>query len=205
MINLFNIDCMKFMKDKSDNFYELAIVDPPYGAVNKMVPSGGTSALKNKMGKWDHPPEKKYFVELFRISKYQIIWGGNYFTDKIPISSRWVVWQKTGGLKNFPQFEMAWTNTNIPNKIFTMSRADSHINERITCHPTEKPIKLYKWLLKNYAKPGDKILDTHGGSMSIAIACADMGFDLDLCELDKDYFKAGKKRYEKHISQIRMF
>lgn len=201
-IELHNEDCMELMKRYTDNYFELAIVDPPYG-LGKKIYSGGTKGCKFHTlfneNKWDDEiPKDEYFIELFRVSKNQIIWGGNYF----PLSPTrcLVIWDKMKGDNNFSMFELAWTSFDKPSKIY---RENSTSNNRI--HPTQKPIDLYKYLLDKYAKQGDKILDTHGGSMSIAIACHDLGFDLTLSELDKDYFEAGKKRLANHQSQFSLF
>jgi site-specific DNA-methyltransferase (adenine-specific) len=198
---------MKFMADKPDNHYDLAIVDPPYG-IGADIGIGGDNKgkVKKYKSRWDdNIPNDKYFKELKRVSKNQIIWGVNYYNN---LQGGRVVWDKdnTG---NFSDCEIAFQSFSDGIRKFVfrwngMIQADMK-NKESRIHPTQKPVALYKWLLQNYAKKGDKILDTHGGSMSIAIACHDMGFGLDLCELDKDYFEAGKKRYEKHISQIRMF
>lgn len=213
MIRLHNIDCMEFMKDVPDKHYDLAIVDPPYGI--------GEDGLKNhsrgKLAKskeytpknWDkEAPNKEYFNELIRVSKNQIIWGANHFISRIPYdSSCWIVWDKLNS-GDFADCELAWTSFNTAVRKFTwrwngmLQGNMKEKEERI--HPTQKPVALYKWLLKNYAKGGDKIIDTHGGSMSIAIACHDMGFDLDLCELDKEYFDNGKKRLEQHQKQLKL-
>jgi len=199
MINLHNVDCMEFMKGLEDNAFDLAIVDPPYG-LGKKIYSGGTKGCKFHTlfgnNKWDNEvPPKEFFVELFRVSKNQIIWGGNYFD--LPPTRTIICWDKMKGDNNFSMWEMAWTSFDKPAKIYRQVSMGTRI------HPTQKPVQLYKWLLQNYAKEGDKGLDTHGGSMSIALACHDMGFDLDLCELDKDYFDAGKNRLEKHQLQQR--
>jgi len=204
-INLHLGDCMEAMRAMEDNAFDLAIVDPPYGAFDKMIKGGGNSKkMRNEMSKWDYKPNKEYFNELFRVSKNQIIWGGNYFINDLPLSSRWLCWDK-GKLHNFPEFELAWMSFNKPSRMYRYHRVDAYINDiDIKIHPTQKPVKLYKWLLKNYAKEGDKILDTHGGSMSIAIACHDMGFDLDLWELDKEYYENGVKRFKQHTAQTRL-
>ena len=197
MINLYNVDCMEFMRGLPDNCYELAIVDPPYGI--------GEDGLKNhsrgKLAKskkyipknWDkEPPNEAYFKELIRVSKNQIIWGANHFISKIPYdSSCWIVWDKENGENDFADCELAWTSFDTAVRRFSfrwhgmLQGNMKEKEERI--HPTQKPVALYKWLLKNYAKDGDRILDTHGGSMSIAIACHDMGFDLDLLSLKTLY------------------
>lgn len=199
-INFFNCDCLTFMKSVPDKHYDLAIVDPPYGLSDKLT-NGGTWASKYKKGDadWDKKPSDNYFNELFRISKNQIVWGGNYFV--LPSSRCFLIWDKVAHMDTLADCEMAWTSFDKNAKIFKHVRNTSE--ERI--HLCQKPVALYKWLLNNYAKEGDRIFDSHGGSMSIAIACHDYGFDLDICELDKDYFEAGKKRYENHVAQLKMF
>ena len=217
-INFYNIDNMGFMKSKPDNAYDLAIVDPPYGiGISKTINSA--KRKKNnylttyKPKTWDNKtPDKEFWNELIRISKNQIVWGGNYFN--LPISKGWIFWNKLFSENfSFSAGELAWTSFDIPLKKFdygywknknNISNNKKLAKAYIRIHPTQKPIDLYRWLLQNYAKPGDKILDTHGGSMSIAIACDMEGFDLDICEIDKDYFEAGKKRFETYRKQLSM-
>lgn len=205
MIELHNIDCMEYLATLEDNAFELAIVDPPYGAVEFMISGGGNSkVMRDEMKKWDTRPEQAYFNEIRRISKNQIVWGANYFINNLTLSSRWLCWDK-GKLHNFPEFELAWMSFNKPSRMYRYHRVDAYINDMdIKIHPTQKPVKLYEWLLMNYAKEGDRILDTHLGSGSIAIACHNLGFDLVGCELDTDYFNAAKKRLEQHQSQLRI-
>jgi site-specific DNA-methyltransferase (adenine-specific) len=205
MNELHNIDCMEYLATCEDNAFELAIVDPPYGAVKLMISGGGQSKImRDEMSKWDKRPEQQYFDELRRVSNNQIIWGSNYFIDNLPISSRWLCWDK-GKLNHFPEFELAWMSFNKPSRMFRYHRVDAYINDMDQkIHPTQKPVKLYEWLLMNYAKEGDRILDTHLGSGSIAIACHNLGFDLVGCELDTDYFKAAKKRLAQNQSQLRI-
>ncbi len=205
-IELYNEDCMVGMARYPDKFFELAIVDPPYGiGVNhNMGRRNGDMPSNYKPAIWDkESPSQDYFIELFRISINQIIWGANHFISKISIDSPcWLLWDKGFSEDvSFAQFELAWTSFNSTCKKFDKFPNDGNIR----IHPTQKPVKLYEWLLKNYAKQGDKILDTHGGSMSIAIACYNLDFDLTLFEIDKDYFEAGKKRLEEHKKQIRLF
>jgi site-specific DNA-methyltransferase (adenine-specific) len=201
-IELLNVDCMEYMATVPDKYFDLAIVDPPYG----IGEDGGRARTRGskktngiKKG-WDNErPKIEYFTELFRVSKEQIIWGGNYFADLLPASRCWLYWRKNMG-GDFADGELAWTSFDRVLKEFTKR---SETFDRI--HPTQKPIALYKWLLKKYAKEGDKILDTHGGSMSIAIACHDYKYALTLCELDKDYYEAGVKRFKNHIAQQKLF
>ena len=198
-IRMYNCDCMDFMEDC--DMSELAIVDPPYG-LGKKITSGGTWASKytNKDSDWDVVPDKYYFKSLFDTSENQIIWGGNYFD--LPVNRHFIIWHKPqmDGMQTMSNVEYAWSSFDKNAQLF---KANNTGYSRI--HPTQKPVKLYKWLLTNYAKEGDTILDTHGGSMSIAIACWDLGFDLDICELDTDYFNDAVKRFEQHISQTQLF
>jgi len=199
---------MEYMKGLEDNAFDLAIVDPPYG-INVNVSMGRRKGQKHsghhKFAGGDiEPPNADYFKELRRVSKNQIIWGANHFISKMPQpadSPCWVMWDK--GFSDevtFAQFEMAWTSFSS-----TCKKFDKSPNDPSRIHPTQKPVKLYEWLLSNYAKEGDRILDTHGGSMSSMIACHYGGFDAVCCELDKDYFEAGKLRFEKETSQLAMF
>jgi len=204
-INFHNCDNMEFMKNIPDKFYDLAIVDPPYGLERFKNGIGKNNRHKVKSSSIlnNNPPTNIYFDELFRISKNQIIWGANNFT--LPPSEYFCIWDKKQTVDNFATAEYAWVSMGLktPAKIFEYSiHLHNHTNK---IHPTQKPVQLYKWLLTKYAKQGDKILDTHGGSMSIAIACHDLEFDLDLCELDKDYFDAGVKRFEQHKKQLKLF
>lgn len=202
---IYNQDCMEAMKDMSDNQFDLAIVDPPYG-INAGSKTYGKRKIKHTKKDWDkETPKDLFFEELFRVSKKQIIWGGNYF--KLPLTNGWIVWDKDRKKETtFSDGEMAWTNflnllkiTKIKYDGFLGADPDGRI------HPTQKPVKLYEWLLMNYAKEGDTILDTHLGSGSIAIACHNLGFDLTGYEIDKEYFEAAKKRIEQHKQQTRLF
>lgn len=199
MINLYNIDNMAFMADKPDNYYELAIVDPPYGIGISSNPVRQLHAKKQ----WDKKiPNLKYFDELVRVSKNQIIWGGNYFIDFLKNTQCFLIWNKMQPFDfSLAMCEMAWTSFSKPAKMFTQSV----LKERNKIHSCQKPIKLYEWLLENYANKGDKILDTHGGSFSSVIACINMEFDIDCCELDKDYFDSAVKRVQAHASQLDLF
>lgn len=199
---------MDLMRSTPDKYYDLAIVDPPYGIKRSGQEETFTKLRKHKRKyfedkKWDNnPPNAEYFTELFRVSKNQIIFGANYFTQYLPSSMGWVFWDKGQDL-SMSDGELAYTSFNIALRRKVINRCQLMI-EGGTIHPTQKPVQLYKWLLKNYAKEGDKILDTHGGSMSIALACHDLHFDLDICELDKDYFDAGVKRFEQHKKQLKL-
>ena len=192
-ITLYNADCMEVMKTFKDKQFDLAIVDPPYGINFSNTHTGkGWIVRDNKI--WDSKrPNKTYFDELFRISKNQIIWGGNYFVEYLYSSPGWIFWDK--GQRNFSlaDGELAFTSFNRALRTFYLSRAKlNSIREKF--HPTEKPVQLYEWLLLNYAKEGEKILDTHFGSLSIGIACEKLGFELTAIELDKDYYRMAKQR-----------
>lgn len=203
-------DNMELMARYPDNYFDLAIVDPPYGIdlVNMNMGIGKTtkaSKAKNRKWKpkdWDNEtPTKEYFNELFRVSKNQIIWGGNYFN--LPPCRKFIIWDKEipDGL-SFSDCEMAWSSFSGANKIFRYSAYKNKIEK---FHPTQKPPQLYKYCLDKYAKPNDKILDTHLGSGSIAIACHDYGFDLTACELDKEYYDKAMKRINAHMAQTKLF
>lgn len=203
MLDLRNMDCMELMAQYPDKYFELAIVDPPFGIGHSML-SGASRGSKFDRYKdnvdWDVAPKEEYWKELFRVSKNQIIWGGNYFP--LPPTKCVLIWDKMQQFSG-SDFELAWTSFDRPAKAFRMSRVEAYSKGKI--HPCAKPIELYKWLLHNYAKQGDKILDTHLGSGSIAIACHQMGFDLTGSELDKDYFEAMQKRIKHETAQEDLF
>lgn len=205
-IEILNTDCMAVMARYPDNHFQLAITDPPYG-INVNVSmgrrSGDAKSAYHKFAGGDSSiPKEDYFIELDRVSENQIIWGGNYMTDFLPPSPCWLMWDKGFSEKvTFAQFELAWTSFKSSAKKFDFNAAAN--NNRI--HPTQKPVKLYDWLLSNYAKEGDKILDTHLGSGSSAIAAHYGGFDFVGCELDEDYYKASKERFARETAQIDMF
>jgi site-specific DNA-methyltransferase (adenine-specific) len=196
MITATNEDCMDLLKRTPDDYYELSIVDPPYGIdINS---SGRLGHYGGKGKKWDNEiPNELYFNELKRVSKEQVIWGGNYF--ELPPTRCFLIWDKKQpeGV-SFASCELAWTSFNQSAKTF-YQRPQNADNVRI--HPTQKPVKLYEWILMNYAKEGDKILDTHRGSASLDIACHNLGFDLVTCEIDTDYFNDGNKRLKQHQQQ----
>lgn len=207
MINFNNIDCMDFMREKPDGYYDLAIVDPEYGIDAANMTMGSGKNKKYKKSDWDKKtPDKEYFEQLFRVSKNQIICGGNYFADKLPISKGWIVWDK--GIYadcSFADGELLWTSFDSVLRIAQIRYKGFLGADKERIHITQKPIKLYRWLLQNYATKGDKILDTHGGSMSSAIACDMEGFDLDICEIDKEYFDAGVNRFNEYKRQLKLF
>jgi site-specific DNA-methyltransferase (adenine-specific) len=231
-----NEDCIEGMARYPDKYFDLAIVDPPYGirAVQRMYKGrAGYVNPKEKYGvkkanytikDWDNQrPSAEYWDELFRVSKNQIVWGANYFTDYLPLSRGWVFWDKDVN-GDFSKGELAWTSFDFALKkvlyVWDGMRQGQQVN-KTPCkggnwkqgnpcglekrnHPTQKPVALYKWLLQNYAKQGDKILDTHLGSGSSRIAAYEMGFDFTAFELDKEYFDAQEKRYKAHIAQLKM-
>lgn len=215
---VFNIDCLKYMKNVSDKYFELAIVDPSYGINSPNMNMGGNRgyistaerlrkgrlnsgggklkdrALQKMPIKWDYnTPSHRYFKELLRVSKNQIIWGGNYF--KLPPSRCIVVWDKKQPWENFSQVELAWTSFDYPAKIISIGNRGG-ANDKLKIHPTQKPVDLYAYLLKTFAKKGDKIFDSHLGSGSSRIAAFKLGFDFYGCEIDKEYFASANERFE---------
>tara|TARA_R100000700_G_C3114033_1_gene105808 strand:+ start:43 stop:663 length:621 start_codon:yes stop_codon:yes gene_type:complete len=203
-INLYNKDCMLALKEFKDNQFNLAIVDPPYGiGIDGQKENKSTNRKKHTFKGWDNSiPSKDYFIQLQRVSINQIIWGGNYFLNYLQNTRCVLSWDKMQEFSG-SDFELAWTSFDKCAKTFRMSRVQAYTNIN-KFHPTQKPVKLYEWLLMNYAKEGDKILDTHLGSGSIAIACHNLGYDLEGYELDKEYFEAAKKRLKQHQSQLRI-
>lgn len=200
-----NEDNMELMARYEDNYFDLAIVDPPYGLGKRTTDGGSKRNTQTKFMEdirrtnWDdNTPTKEYFDELKRVSKNQIVWGGNYF--ELHSYRTFVIWDKMTYVPTMSQVEMAVTSFDSPARLV---KINSNQSDRI--HPTQKPVKLYEWLLKNYTKEGDKILDTHLGSGSIAIACYNLGFDLTACELDKEYYEAAMKRLKQHQAQQRLF
>ena len=202
--NVFLMDCMDFMATCKDKQFSLSICDPPYGIdIIKSGQVGGEKCAKvsqYKKSNWDNNiPSAEYFNELKRVSVNQIIWGGNYMIEHLTNTPCFIVWDKNN-TGNFADAELAWTSFDSPVRIFKFSwngmiqQDMKNKEERI--HPTQKPVQLYKWLLKNYAKPGDTIFDSHMGSQSSRIACWDGGFDYVGTELDPEYFEAGNKRFE---------
>lgn len=215
-INITNEDCMELLKRTPDNYYDLSICDPPYGV-------GEDGAKNHSRGKaarptmytaknWDNSaPNTEYFIELKRVCKNVIIWGANHFIENIPNSnsSCWVVWDKQNGDNDFADCELAYCSfktsvRKVELRWHGMLQHDMK-NKETRIHPTQKPVALYKWLLDKYAKPNDKILDTHLGSGSIAIACHDYGFELTACELDKEYYDKAIERISNHVSQQKLF
>jgi len=207
MVTMLHENCMTYMRGLPDKAFELACVDPPYGIniisqFNKSDTFKTSSALKSK--EWDSAiPSAEYFQELKRVSVNQIIWGGNYFLDYLGKSNGFAIWDKMNGTNPMADAELAWTSFEGASRMFRMHHFSAGYEPKI--HPTAKPVALYKWLLSRYAKPGDRILDTHGGSGSICIACHDLGYDLTWMELDADYYKAACERYQLHASQGSLF
>ena len=205
-IRFFNCDNMDFMKEVEDKKYAISLVDPPYGIGVNVNMGRRKGNKKSKYHKFEGNdcviPEKIYFDELFRISNNQIIWGANYMIQYLKPSPCWIVWDKGFSEEvTFAQIELAWTSFTTSAKKYDYNAAKN----RNRIHPTQKPIALYRWILQNYAKKGDKILDTHGGSMTLARACYEEGFDLDIMELDKEYFDKGVQKFKEHISQYNLF
>jgi site-specific DNA-methyltransferase (adenine-specific) len=211
---VFNMDCVEAMKSYPDNYFELAIVDPPYGIGedgSKNHTRGKLAVAKNYKsfsGQDKEPPSHEYFEELIRISKNQIIWGANHFISRIPFDSPcWIVWDKLNS-GDFADCELAWSSFKSSVRKFTymwngMLQQDMK-NKESRIHPTQKPVALYRWLLQNYAKEGDNILDTHLGSGSSRIAADMEGYNFTGYELDKDYFDASVKRFNDYKQQIKL-
>lgn len=212
----YNIDCIEGMKHFPDNYFDLAIVDPPYGihqAGGKNKTRGRKAAAKvykDYEGKDKEHPGADYFRELFRVSKNQIIWGGNHMISEIPIDSPcWIIWDKENGETHFADCELAWTSFKTAARKFTFKwngmQQGNMKQKEFRIHPNQKPVELYAWLLNNYAKPGDKILDTHVGSASSLIACHRLGFEFVGFELDAYYYAKSLKRLETEKSQLSIF
>jgi site-specific DNA-methyltransferase (adenine-specific) len=213
MIELHHIDCIEYMRELPDKCFELAIVDPPYG----IGQAGASNYTRGKLatarnykafaGNDSEPPSEEYFEQLERVSINQIIWGANHFRARN--SSAWIVWDKLNGASDFADAELAYTSFRCAVRVFRFRWAGmlqgnmSNKEERI--HPTQKPVKLYEWLLMNYAKDGDRILDTHLGSGSSAIAAHNLGFDFIGCELDDHYFNAASLRLKQHQAQLQFW
>ena len=207
MLTITNEDNMELMARYPDKYFDLAIVDPPYGinrdGQNNSRKGNGKGRKGFEFKGWDNQiPSEQYFNELFRVSKNQIIWGANYFTKYLPSSMGWLFWDKGQRICN-SDGELAFTSFQLALRVVEYGRHELAIEG--TTHPTQKPIKLYKWILDKYAKQGDKILDTHLGSGSIAIACHDYNFDLTACELDKEYYDKAMQRINNHINQTKLF
>ena len=204
-MNITNEDNMRLMARYPDNHFDLAIVDPPYG-IKRFSEKRNTKQrilqTKEKLN-WDNKPSDEYWNELFRVSKNQIVWGANNFV--MPPSEYFLIWNKKQTVDNFATAEYAWVSMGLkkPAKMFDYG-IHKH-NHTTKIHPTQKPLPLYEFILMNYAKEGDKILDTHLGSGSIAIACHNLKYDLTACELDKEYYDAAIKRIEQHKQQLTMF
>ena len=200
-------DCMEGMKTFPDGYFDLAIVDPPYGLDKKLL-GGETGMMKNCFKSvvakgWDVKPPAEYFAELRRVSKHQIIWGGNYFLDHLTATRCFLSWDKMNGTNNMADFELAWTSFDGSCRRFAMHHFSAGYDAKI--HPTQKPVPLYKWILANFAKPGMRVLDTHMGSGSIAIAAHYAGIHLTAYEIDADYFHAAKARIARETSQAELF
>jgi site-specific DNA-methyltransferase (adenine-specific) len=202
---LLNMDCMDYMRELPDNAFDLCIVDPPYGiGIDGQKACSKTNRIDHEFKGWDTAiPDSDYFIELRRVSKNQIVWGGNYMTDNLQQSPCWLIWDKMQEFSG-ATFEMAWTSFSSPAKAFRMSRVEAYTHQ-LKIHPTQKPVKLYNWILDNYAEKGQRILDTHLGSGSSAIAAHYFGCDFVGIELDEDYYKAACKRFDQMTRQEVLF
>lgn len=217
MIELLNRDCMEFLRKQADKSFDLAIVDPPYGIGMDRCMKGSNGIDKRDgkpiqrrdyAGGWDNErPSKEYFLELMRVSKLQLIWGGNFFADLLPVSTHWVFWDKQNPMPTFGDGELCYTSSKKKSITSFVLPYWGHqtAGDIVRIHPTQKPVALYEWLLTNYAKTGQRILDTHLGSGSSAIAAHNLGFDFVGMELDKDYYDAAVKRFNTHKAQGSLF
>jgi site-specific DNA-methyltransferase (adenine-specific) len=203
-ITITNEDNMLLMARYPDNYFDLAIVDPPYRDENQP-----TKKMRNKIGgkmnDFGKKPNKEYFDELFRISKNQIIWGANNFIENLYSTNCFLFWYKKNPMENYSDGELAWTSFNKVARCIPIDHYGSNTRDKIKTHPTQKPVALYKWILDKYAKEGDKILDTHLGSGSIAIAAHDYKYELTACELDKEYYDKAIQRIQNHVAQQKLF
>lgn len=209
MVKLLNIDCMEYMATLKDKEFDLAIVDPPYGLGSRLIDGGkkgGMGSLRkladDKVETWDVAPKKEYFDELKRVSKKQIIWGGNYFLDYLGATDGFIVWDKMNGTNPLADAELAWKSFEGTTRMFRMHHFSAGYEDKI--HPTQKPTKLYAWLLNKYAKPTDRIFDSHLGSGSSAIAAHYFGCDFVGTEIDKEYFDAAQKRFKECTQQLKL-
>jgi site-specific DNA-methyltransferase (adenine-specific) len=213
---VFNDDCIQVMKRYPDKFFDLAVVDPPYGIgvdgqkEDKRLNGSGKyhqskwSRKKHDFKGWDNTiPNEQYWAELFRVSKNQIVWGGNYFIEYLYPSKGWIVWYKGQNDLTMSDCELAWSSFNKPTRQKELNRMALTIEG--TIHPTQKPIKLYDWIFNRYASEGNLILDTHLGSGSSRISANKAGLSFVGCEIDKDYFDAQEKRFKEFVSQLRLF
>jgi len=205
---LFLADCLPAMREMQDRAFDLAPVDPPYGIGKRLVSGGATHGWTGMVGsgadKWDIPPQPEYFNQLFRVSKNQIIWGGNFHS--LPPTQKPLCWDKIRpNQQNASEWEFAWTSYVGRAEKFNFCANAGFILTEPRIHPTQKPVALYRWLLTNYAKPGDTILDTHLGSGSIAIACHDLGFHLTGYEIDEEYLSGAVERIKRYLRQPKLF
>lgn len=197
------MDCIEGMKQFPDKIFDLAVVDPPYGLTDKITLGGGIRKKYNRQYDWDNEtPKNEYWEELFRVSKNQIVWGGNYFFNYLPNTRCVLSWDKMQEFSG-ADFELAWTSFDKPAKTFRMSRIEAHGKGVI--HPTQKPVKLYEWIFANYASEGNLILDTHLGSQSSRIAANKAGLDFVGFEIDREYFDNGNTRFKNFVSQGVLF
>lgn len=217
MIELLNIDCMEYMATLPDKAFDLAVVDPPYGigmdnSNKRTKPSRPNSYteypnFRYHIANWDsEPPSITYFLELSRVSQNQIIWGANYFCSYLPNGKGWIFWNKLNGSDNcFSDGEFAFSSFGVQSRCYAVSQFHNLRGGKDRIHPTQKPVALYDWLLRNYAKQGQRILDTHLGSGSSAIAAHYFGCDFVGCEIDTDYFNAAKARFDRETRQVALF
>lgn len=204
-ITLYNADCIDVMRGFPDNAFDLAIVDPPYGIDKAFTPSSRIAKYGQTTTVNDYKPDKDYFSELFRVSRNQIIWGYNHLSDMLPTCKEFIFWYKHQPVKSYADGELAWTSFGKTAKCVDLPYFGTVNADEFRIHPTQKPVKLYAWLLNTYANNGDKILDTFGGSMSSMIACYRGGYEAVCIELDENYYEKAKQRLQIEASQGRLF
>ena len=202
---VFNEDCMVGMARYPDKYFDLAVVDPPYRDKNQPT-KGMRAKINGKMKNFGGKPSVDFFVELFRISANQIVWGANNFTSLLPESNGWIFWYKRNPMPNYSDGELAWTSFDVVTRCLPLDHFGAHTSDKDKIHPTQKPVALYDWIYKNYLPNGGKVIDTHLGSGSNRIAANKAGnIDFTGFELDKDYYEAQEKRWKAFISQTRLF
>lgn len=206
---MYNMDCMDFMADIPDNYYDLACVDPPYGiGANKMTLGNGKKKIYRGQADWDNTiPTAEYWEQLFRVSKNQVVWGGNYMTEFLKPTGAWLFWDKGTGENDFADGELAWTSYNGALRKITKSWVGANAKDGLErIHPTQKPIQLYEWIYHNYLPQGGKVIDTHAGSQSNTIAALKAGnIEIDAIELDKEYFEKSVQRVKDFAAQLTIF
>lgn len=205
MNEAYNVDCMEYMRGVPDNFFDLAVCDPPYGIEKGFKATSRIQKYGNMKTVNDMKPPAEYFAELFRVSKNQIVWGYNHLSDLLPPTKEFIFWYKHQPVESYSDGELAWTSYRKTAKCFDHAYFGNVGADTVRIHPTQKPVALYTWLYQKYAQPGYKILDTHLGSGSSRIAAYDFGLDFVGCEIDAEYFRKQEQRFKEYAAQQRLF